>query len=436
MTTEQLKCDINFPDGLGGYEAPASVVDYIYKNAITYNQYVTYLEDHMGELVFRTWAYRKYTTGIKYVEVERKQLHSEMAVNRNIYFTQMGGYHPVYEPKTCASGNWYGYTYYHFNAENYNTWFCEKPMGLNTVILNSEMIFDMDEYEYCGYTIGDLKEYLLAYEKDHRVEYFGKMGLIYSKLLMNQVKKDKAFIRFLSANVNDINRYGSQAAVYAYKNKVSIEEASEALRFKREAERATKSWGTRIKEVNRVKLYRWINDNGIKPSVYGDYFRAISEMGYDLTDTKNLYPKNFEEMHNIRTDEYASWKAKQDAKQKREFNRKFIEVSKKLKCYELVGDKYTILIPNKAADLVKEGMKLHHCVGRMGYDKKMADGISFIAFIRVNDKVSVPYATVEFGMKEMKILQIHGINNSRPPQDVLDFTDEWAKNVKKRMKSA
>ena len=87
----------------------------------------------------------------------------------------------------------------------------------------------------------------------------------------------------------------------------------------------------------------------------------------------------------------------------------------------------------KAKDLKREGKELDHCVGNMGYDNKMINGVSFIAFVRKCEEIEKPYVTVEYGLKDNKVLQCYGYHDSKPQQEVIDFVDEWGKKVKKEM---
>lgn len=156
--TEYLKNDINF-----GY-TPVKVMDYIMQKANSQSQYVSWLTTCQGELVVRTWGFRSSKReGLQYTEIERKSLDS--CVRRNCYLTSMSGYKVVYKPQVHASGNWYGYTYYYFDAADFNKWFSEPVMGICTKLLNPDYVFEIPKYKYCGYSGGcDLLEYLELYE--------------------------------------------------------------------------------------------------------------------------------------------------------------------------------------------------------------------------------------------------------------------------------
>lgn len=427
INKDQLRNDCNFLPLL-----PAEVHTYMIQNATPRHQYVTWLHFLGDNLIFRTWAYRCKRYDFEYTEVERKLLcKEEVTVRKNIYLTPMSGYHPVYTPQVHSGGNWYGYTYYYFDASDFDIWYCERPMGLYTHILNVDELFKHEEFQYCGFSgQQDLFSYLLAYKENPKVEYFGKMKLKYSKSLMHKIEKDKQFIHFLKENVKKVNLYGSQISIYAYDHKISFEEAEDYLCLKRTAERATSHF-TRIKDkgINRIKIYEYAREVGFYN--YRDYWEAIVYLGLDLTDTKNTMPKDFQRMHDLRIDEYGSKKASEAVKSKRELARKFKKNVGKYKQTEICGEDYCIIIPNTPHDLVKEGKALHHCVGRMGYDKKVAEGKSLIGFVRLVNSPETPFVTVEYLVKEKRISQVYGDHDSRPPEEVIKFANKWCEVIKK-----
>jgi hypothetical protein len=61
----------------------------------------------------------------------------------------------------------------------------------------------------------------------------------------------------------------------------------------------------------------------------------------------------------------------------------------------------------------------------MGYDKKVADGVSLIAFVRKNKELNKPFVTAEYRFDEKKLRQCYGESDSKPTQEVISFVDEW-----------
>lgn len=426
MTLEELKNDANFYP----FEIPAAVLAYANNKIATNNTYCSYVHLIGDTVVIRTFAFRCRKSNhynLEITEVERKTHETEWAVRKNLYFTQMGGYHPVYEPKACGKSTYYGYYFHHFEEEDFGVWKTEKCINVATHLINPERIFDVERYKYCGYSgKQDLCDYLRLYDEDPRVEFFGKLGIKVSKSLIKQCK-DKQFCRFLKDHGEEVNHYGPSTITYAYKNHMDLKAAEDELSFKRKAQRELNHlYQIQETDIDKVKLYKWLLENNIRVWLYADYFRAISVLGYDLHDTKNLYPKNFMRMHDLRIDEYKSHQAKLKAKEKRAFDKKFKEAAGLYSEYALKGDRYSVVIPTKPRDLVVEGNKLHHCVGKMGYDQKMIEGKCLIVFIRKNKEIDKPYVTVEYLLKDKRISQIYGHHDSKPAQGVIDFANQWA----------
>lgn len=419
---------------------PAEVREWCEAHSVsTTTSFVEYLEYIDGEIVGRTFATRIKKKIVQITEVGRRETGSNNHVVRNLLVSGWGGYRAVYKTEDVIYRGG-GYPYKVFSKTDFNVWAnLDKRCGYHCVTLNPEIIFKVPEFRYCGYTTGDVFEYLEAYRKDKHIEFFGKMGLALSPVLINKARKDGQFRRFLWENHKAIASSGIQATVYAYKHNISVEEACRVCHIKNQL---TSLVGHRIPNVkgtkiDRARLFNYIDSNNIAYAVYDDYLGCIKALGYDLKDTKNLYPNDFNVMHDIRSQEYASWKAKQDRKKRRKLYSDFRRVARLFIEYETMGDKYSLIIPREVSDLVVEGEKLNHCVGRLGYDKKMIEGRSLIAFCRMSDDVTKPFATVEYDLKSNKIRQFYAEHNSKPPADAVTFVNEWAEALKKsRMENA
>lgn len=134
-------------------------------------------------------------------------------------------------------------------------------------------------------------------------------------------------------------------------------------------------------------------------------------------------------------DQYASQKAEIDKE-------KAAELDKQMKA---VVDTYSALAGKEAdglvviaaackKDLIREGEFLHHCVGRMNYDQRIAKGESLIFFVRHATEPDTPFVTVEFSLSLGKVMQCYGDHDSRPEQPVLDFVyGKWQPRAKREL---
>ena len=153
-----------------------------------------------------------------------------------------------------------------------------------------------------------------------------------------------------------------------------------------------------------------------------------------MTDTKNIYPKDFTAMHDLRIAEYESLKAKADREKRKELYESFAKAGEKATAYEYADNEFTLVAPRDICDLKTEGAILEHCVGKMGYDKKMADEKIVIMFLRRTDDISTPFVTIEYDLKQLKLLQAYAKNNSTPPSDAMEFISKWQQIIKKHIK--
>lgn len=132
-------------------------------------------------------------------------------------------------------------------------------------------------------------------------------------------------------------------------------------------------------------------------------------------------------MHDIRISQH-------QAKIDNELQEKFNKAISKNKWVECEGDTYVIILPKTIADLRREGSALKHCVGKMGYDSKMANGTSLICFCRKAEKPEEPFVTIELDGKTKKVKQRYGKSNSNPPEDVIEYIAEWANQIQRKAK--
>jgi hypothetical protein len=129
-------------------------------------------------------------------------------------------------------------------------------------------------------------------------------------------------------------------------------------------------------------------------------------------------------------------KAKINAKKQRQFSKQIEKVAKKYEPALIENENLCVIFPKKVMDFKREGKELHHCVGKMGYDKKMAEERSLIAFIRKKDSIETPYVTAEIVLQGSPALtQLYGDHDSRPDKEVFVFANEFLNQIKKVRKA-
>ena len=403
---------------------PREVTAYAEENAFsTQTLFVAYLQIRYGVLVERSFACRRYKKGVKITEVRRRASDNSVPVMKNLLFGNIAGYRAVYAAEDKFSRS-YGFSYKVFSKEEFDVWHkMDYDTNFYCIYLNHEVIFQIPKYKYCGYTNGDIIQWLKKYEEDPSIEMFGKFRIPISPILTNKAKKDKMFRKWLIKNAHDVRMYGVNAAVYAFEHNDTVENARRITATLREASlRIPELKGTCL---DKHKVIEYLGKNDIDYGLYDDYLKAVKNLKLDLNDTKNAYPRDFNAMHDLRTSQH-------QAKIDNELKDKFEKAVSQNKWAEFEGDSYVIILPKTIADLRREGETLKHCVGKMGYDAKMANGTSLICFLRKTEALEDPFVTIELDVKSKKIRQSYGERNSKPEQSVTVFLEEWVKFLKSK----
>ncbi len=138
---------------------------------------------------------------------------------------------------------------------------------------------------------------------------------------------------------------------------------------------------------------------------YTDYIPDAITLGLDVNDTKISKPRDFKTMHD--------WTQKEVKIQKTKiYDAQILAVYHSIKALcEWSDKKYAILLPSTSQEIVEEGAKQSHCVGR--YCERVARGESVILFVRRKDDIEKSWYTMEIkpDMDKLDIVQCRGYNN-------------------------
>lgn len=399
-------------------------------------KYIGYLEEAENDIVLRVFACRRHKgKDMEITEVMRRITQEKRFVYKNLYGGGMSGYQAVYKYKDEIRYS-HGYPITVFDKEDFDVWFIQdgNGFGIRYNLVNADMLKDT-QFKYCGYSTtvcDDVIGYLNQYIKHPSVEYFGKLGIKPTPTLIRKAEKDKAFRNWLLKTKIDCF-CGPNAIIYAYEHNIGVPEAKLILKDISYLRR----YVNEIKEtsLDYGRIVKYIRSNSIPFGSYNDYLKALKKLKYDLTDTKNTFPRDFKRMHDMRIAEYDSVMAKEDMKKRKALYEKFEKAAQEAKRFEFQDGIYAAIIPSQIQELVREGRELHHCVGKMGYDKKMADGDVVIVFIRSLADITKPLATVEYGLKSKRIHQSHVDYNGAPEGALKTFIDEWEKRTTEALRS-
>lgn len=367
-------------------------------------------------------------------------IHSETCFIKDIFYAYMGGYRVGWFNEGLSRyEKWYEGYGWDTAMDKYF-----EPFG---EILNAEFILTLPAYRYSAvdrYRRTDIFRYLRLYEKYPQAEMLVKFGLdryATSKQILSKVGKDKGFrswlIRNRDALARDYHYVGTLLKAYRTGENPRKVQQMEADRKRFIASGDYRELKTMFgrNETERLFAYIWAQDTNL--SSYNDYVKACLYLGLDMTLPKNRFPHDFGRWHDIRIDEYRTAKAMKDEEERKELYEKFALIAEKyLPMQQDTKDAFVVVIARSPADLIREGDVLHHCVGRMNYDQRFIREESLIFFIRNRETPDVPFVTVEYSLKNRKILQCYGDHDTKPDEAVLRFVHKkWLPYANKKLKT-
>lgn len=290
----------------------------------------------------------------------------------------------------------------------------------------------------------EVAPYLTAYQKVPAIEFFVKLGLFWLATHVVYRRNGTAGINTKGKNLREVLQIAPSDLSWLQRPKACIRDLI-LLRVLRSSGGQPSeeffAWldDHDLKDADRLeraihyttphKLMRYIEKQFSQLHIpdyrgyagtladYDDYLQFCEQLQYDLKNDFVLFPKNLERAHDQAQD-----LVKQH--QVEHLDPQIASMQKELKrLYQFKSGGLVVRPPCSAQEIVREGQKLHHCVG--GYAQTMAQNKCVILFIRKEEKKDKPFYTVE--VRNNQIIQVRGANNRAPVPEVSDFLESWKK---------
>jgi hypothetical protein len=275
-------------------------------------------------------------------------------------------------------------------------------------------------FDYAGKSMASFIEYISLFRVFPAIEMYAKNKILYlssDSRFYKKFTKSKEFATYVRNNLTCIqDKMPNYVEILkALRYGLSVKEYIDAMYiYNLQGYAGNESILTKKVVDKIVSLYP-------NSSIYLDYFNAAKHFIY-MDTAKALYPENLQEAHNYYTEKYNS--QKEQIK-----NEEFEKVSKGWEWLNWGNKELMIRVAPNLPSLTTEGQILHHCVGYMNYDERMAEGGNLIMFIRKVDKPGDPFYTVEFNHKTKEIVQCHGDHNALATNEVSEFLNKWLSKI-------
>jgi len=283
--------------------------------------------------------------------------------------------------------------------------------------------------------------FIKQYEKYPVVEFLMKFGydnFWMSKQICNKATKDKEFRRWLIQNkdVKGKDTCYVSSLLNAYKHNVPLLEQEILERAKKELRTNEYKDLREAFKGEQETLLKYITKQGTHLSTYADYYKACTELGMDMMIDRNRYPHDFKYWHDMRIDQLNTKRAEEDKIKRAKLYEQFAQIAAKYLPLERISkDDYVVIIAQSPQDLIREGEVLHHCVGRMNYDQRFIKEQSLIFFVRKANDISTPLVTMEYSLSTHKVLQLYGLKDSKPSEEIQNYVNKrWLPYANRKLK--
>lgn len=197
-----------------------------------------------------------------------------------------------------------------------------------------------------------------------------------------------------------------------------------------------------LKELGSVnRMANYMKKQIIAPSrlltTWRDYLHMASAEGLDLTDDIVRLPKDLKARHDelveLRNIRLAQKRKKEEEEKYRKLDARIEKYYPMVTRYEWEDKEYKVIPAVKCEELIHESRQLHHCVGTSSlYMDKMAEGKSWILFLRKKINLEESYYTIEFDMQTKEIKQWYSTFDRQPDKKTISkVLKHWLNDVVK-----
>jgi hypothetical protein len=146
-----------------------------------------------------------------------------------------------------------------------------------------------------------------------------------------------------------------------------------------------------------------------------DYLNDCRTLEHDMTSDRIKFPKN---LHKAHQDTMKKIQIKKDERVNQMIRERLKLLNRK---YKFESGEYFVRPAANTEELIREGEKLSHCVGR--YAERYAKGECDILFVRRINEPDIPFYTME--IKGSVITQCRGFKNCDMTPEVRTFVDAF-----------
>jgi hypothetical protein len=393
---------------------------HVCRRMVNRNRFYHVLKPDGQDMEIHTVAVKAHRTkGVYVKEVVQASVNDPWLHITDLALCGMGGYQVDWSPEKIGPARYWSYR----GRWETDAYAPRCKWKLRCDVVNPEALQSHPRFRYCFWTpeCGHPLDYLKAYAKHPRIELLSKVGLGWIGTrcgFVTQMERSKEMQRFVMDNIKEIRerQYGVKVIREAFRDGRGLATAQKVVALRRE-------WGRlglpRTVDSERASVY--VKRQRCDSRQYAVYIKNCVALGLDVRDTKVAFPRQFNTRRQIVSDQIAEQERRKNAELKQKQDAAIAAVASKYAAFERARGAFIVRVPRHANDLVREGKRLHNCLGDGHYAAKMARGETVIAFVRRTSSPYAAFVAVEFSPTQCKVLQCYAAKNARPPAPVMKF---------------
>lgn len=289
----------------------------------------------------------------------------------------------------------------------------------------------------------NVNKYITTFHQRPYLEYLVKAGLLRMAAdVVNtygwwgdpdavdaQARSIRGALKLDGNRVNRIKQLNGGLNVLEWLQKeeaMGVRISEESLRYLSEKRLSVRECGSLLESAGSVnRMVNYIKKQKLPARktmiIWEDYLRMAANEGMNIMDDIVRFPKDLKARHDQLV-ELAN--ERREAKRMEGYaglDRRIRGRLSDVKKYFWEDDGYIIVPAAKSEELMAEGRALHHCVGASDrYMEKMAEGKSWILFLRKKEAPEKPYYTIEISMEDDRIIQYYSEFDRQPDKETVD----------------
>lgn len=159
---------------------------------------------------------------------------------------------------------------------------------------------------------------------------------------------------------------------------------------------------------------------------YKDYLDAEYELKHQRKSKMDKYPSNLVQAHHVKTHMVQELRAEKRRLEEKEQAKKDEVIYSSIRdVFEYINsnEKYCILTPKDAKEVIEEGNKQSHCVGM--YTDRISERKVAILFMRNIKSPQTPLLTIEINLKGPTMMQALGKSNRTATKEERKFLEHY-----------